>query len=688
MIRFALSLELPMRSVLAALSAAVVLVAASCSTPPEPTGPRIGEWGYDLTAMDSAVKPGDDFFRYANGTWLDTFEIPADKSRYVSFTELADQAEQDVRAIIEDLSSAEPEPGSIKQKVGDFYSSWMDEEAIEALGTAPLEPYLAEIDAVSSHADLMRQFGAANRVAPLGIGIEADPADTSRYVIFVGQAGLGLPNRDYYLREDERFAGYRDAYRQYIALLFELAGIADGEAKADAIMALETQLAEVHWTPAESRDIEKTYNPMTLVEAKELAPGFDWDTVLAEADLGSPETLVVEQTTAITASGALTHSVSLDTWKDYLKFHFINDSAVYLPKAFDDARFEMFSKTLTGTQEQRDRWKRGVQLLNRSMGEAVGQVYVERHFPPESRAQITELVDNLSAAMEERLQGLDWMDDETRAQALVKLGTFEPRVGYPSKWTDYSDLEIDAGDLLGNALRSREFDWKLETDRFAGLVDRELWFMSPQTVNAYYHPLMNQITFPAAILQAPFFDPAADPAINYGAIGGVIGHEIGHGFDDQGRKFDEKGLIRDWWSEGSSERFQGRADRLGAQYNEYEPVEGMTVNGELTMGENIGDLGGLQMGYAAYQRYIAAHGEPPVIDGLTGDQRFFLAWAQVWRGKMREDDARRRLVSDPHSPPKERVNGVVRNLDVWYEAFGVTEGDDLYLPPDERVRIW
>lgn len=666
-----------------------VLVLAGCgSAPPEVAAPRIGEWGFDLTSMDTTVEPGDDFFRYAGGAWLDRFEIPADKSRYVSFTELADQAELDVRSIIEDLSASESADGSIEQKVGEFYSSWMDEEAIEALGTAPLEPHLADIDSVTTHEDLMRQFGTANRAAPLGVQIEADPADTTRYVVFVGQSGLGLPNRDYYLRDDERFVGYREAYVAYIEKLFDLAGIADGAAKAQAVMDLETKLAEVHWTPAESRDIEKTYNPMTFDEAKDLAPDFGWDVIFMTADLGIPETVVVEQTTAVTASAALTKSVSLETWKDYLKFHFINDAASYLPRAFDEASFEMFGKTLSGTPEQRDRWKRGVQLLNGAMGEAVGQVYVERHFPPEAREQIEELVDNLSAAMEERLQGLEWMDEETRAQALVKLGTFEPRVGYPDKWIDYSDLEIAADDLLGNVLRSNEFDWKQETDRLGGPVDRDLWGMSPQTVNAYYHPLMNQITFPAAILQAPFFDPAADAAMNYGAIGGVIGHEIGHGFDDQGRKFDEKGLIRDWWSETSNELFQERSTRLGAQYDEFEPIEGVHVNGQLTMGENIGDLGGMQMAYAAYQRHIAEHGEPPVIDGLTGDQRFFLAWAQVWKGKMRDDAARRQLVTDPHSPARERVNGVVRNLDEWYEAFGVTEDDDLYLPPDERVRIW
>jgi endothelin-converting enzyme/putative endopeptidase len=638
--------------------------------------------------MDTSVKPGDDFFRYANGKWLDSFEIPADRSRYGAFDQLAEAAEQDVHAIIEELAAGSPAPGSVEQKVADFYKSWMDAEQIASLGTEPLQAPLAEIDAVASHDDLMKQFGASNRAAPLGLSMEADPADTTRYIMFVGQSGLGLPNRDYYLRDDERFVGYRKAYREYIAKLFELAGIDGGEAKADAIIALETQIAQAHWTPERSRNIEETYNPMRLAEVKKLAPGFAWDPLLAEAGLGAVENFVIEQTTAITESGSLTRSVPLNTWKDYLKFHFINDSAAYLPKPFDDASFEMFGKTLSGQPEQRERWKRGVQLLNRSMGEAVGEVYVERHFPPEARAQITELVSNLRAAMEERLETLEWMDDETRQAAQVKLGTFDPRVGYPNKWIDYSPLEIKSDDLLGNVLRSREFDWNEELKRLNGPVDRDLWGMNPQTVNAYYHPLMNQITFPAAILQAPFFDPAADPAINYGAIGGVIGHEIGHGFDDQGRKFDEKGLIRDWWTETSNERFTARSTMLGKQYDAFEPIEGLHVNGQLTMGENIGDLGGLQMAYAAYQRYVAENGEPPVIDGFTGDQRFFLSWAQVWRAKMREDAARRQIVTDPHSPPQERVNGVVRNLDAWYEAFDVTEGNKLYLPPDQRVRIW
>lgn len=664
------------------------LFLAGCSSAPEAPKTRIGTWGFDLTTMDTSIKPGDNFFRYANGKWLDTYEIPADKSRYGAFTELADQAETDVRAIIEELAAGNPTAGSVEQKVGDFYKSWMDEEKIAALGIEPLQAPLAEIDAVASHDDLMRQFGASNRAAPLGFSLEADPADTTRYIIFVGQSGLGLPNRDYYLRDDETFVGYRAAYRSYIAKLFELAGIAEGEAKADAIIALETKLAQVHWTPERSRDIEQIYNPMSLDDAKKLAPGFGWDLILNEAGLGGLSTVVVEQTTAITASGDLTKSIPLDTWKDYLKFHFISDAASYLTKDFDDASFEMFGKTLSGTQEQRERWKRGVQLLNGTMGEAVGQVYVDRHFPPEARQQTEELVDNLSAAMEERLHTLEWMDDATREQALVKLSTFDPRVGYPSKWTEYSPLEIKPDDLLGNVLRARDFAWQEDVRRLAEPVDRELWGMNPQTVNAYYNPLLNQITFPAAILQAPFFDPAADPAINYGAIGGVIGHEIGHGFDDQGRKFDEKGLIRDWWTETANTRFSERSARLGSQYDAFEPIEGMKISGQLTMGENIGDLGGLQMAYAAYQRYVAEHGEPAVIDGFTGDQRFFLAWAQVWRGKTRDDEARRRLVSDPHSPPQERVNGVVRNLDAWYEAFGVTEGDALYLPPDQRVRIW
>lgn len=672
-------------------SPATVTEAAASSSPVAPAGrAEIGAWGIDLEAGDGSVAAGDDFDRYANGAWNDAFDIPPDLSRYGIFVQLSLDAEEDVRAIVEELAAGSPAPGSLEQKVGDFYGSWMDVERLDELGVEALAPHLAAIDAVEDSDGLMRMFADLHMAAPFGIGIIPDPADTTRYIAFMGQSGLGLPDRDYYLEDDERFVQYRQGYRNYIETMLGLAGFEAVADKAEAIIAFETALAEVHWPQEDSRDIQKIYNPMSPAEVGELAPELDWALIFDTLSLGDIETFVVAETTAIDASAEIVAATPLETLKDYLALHFLRGHARYLASDFDAAHFEFYSRTLQGTEEQRERWKRGVQEIDAGLGEAVGQIYVERHFPPETKAQMDELVANLVAAMRERLTENDWMDDETRERALIKLGTFEPRIGYPTKWTDYSTLEIRPGALLENALALREFDWQQQIERLAGPVDRELWSIPPQTVNAFYNPLLNQITFPAAILQPPFFDPNADAAVNYGAIGAVIGHEIGHGFDDQGRRFDELGRIRDWWTPAADERFSERAAMLGEQYEAYEPLPGMNINGQLTMGENIGDLGGVQMAYAAYHRYLDAtsDGQAPVLDGLTGDQRFFLSWAQVWRSLTREDETRRRLVTDSHSPPRYRINGVVRNLDAWYEAFGVTEQHALYLPPEDRVRIW
>lgn len=655
----------------------------------------IGTWGIDLEAMHAEVDPGDDFNRYVNGAWLDSFEIPADLSRYGVFTKLRLEAEEDVKQIIqevaaEEVATEEAEPGSLAQKVGDFYASWMDTARLDGLGADPLRPHLQRIEAIGSREELMRHFAQVHGTAPFGVGIIPDPADPTRYSSFVSQSGLGMPNRDYYLDESERFTEYREAYRDYVVRVQELAGIEDAEAKANAIIDLETRLAEVHWTPERSRKIDEIYNPMSPEQVAGLAPEFDWELVFDERGLGEVETFIVAQPSAIEEAGTILEGTPLDLWKDYLAYHFIRSHAQYLSMDFDRANYEFFSRTLQGTEEQRQRWKRGVQQVNDNMGEAVGQLYVERHFPPEYKAQMEALVDNLVAAFEERLRRNEWMDDATRERALEKLATFEPRIGYTEKWTDYGSLEIEEGELLQNALRLDEFQWQEQVDRLGGPVDRRIWPYPPQTVNASYNPLLNQLTFPAGILQPPFFDPHADAAVNYGAIGAVIGHEMGHGFDDQGRKFDHAGRINDWWTPAADSAFTARADVLGAQYDRYSPIEGMTVSGELTMGENIGDLGGLQMAYAAYHRHLDAccKGEAEVLDGFTGDQRFFLSWAQVWRGLMREDALRQRLKTDPHSPPQYRVNGVVRNMAAWYDAFGVEEGNALYLPPEERVRIW
>jgi putative endopeptidase len=656
---------------------------------PAPGGAaELGAWGIDLEAADPSVAPGDDFHRFVNGHWLETFVMPPDKARYGVFDALRERSTEQVHEIVADLAAKDPAEGTLEQKVGEYFATWMNLEHLNALGADPLQPHLDKIAAIEDRENLMMAFANVHLVGPFGVGIIPDPADTTRYTIFATQDGLGMPDRDYYLLDDARFVQFRGAYRDYIVTLHELAGIEDAEAKADAIIKLETDLAQQHWSQAESRDIQKIYNPMTVAQIKELAPQFAWERMLDSLGLGGVEPIVVAQPSVMTAAGEMLESVPLETWKNYLAYHFIRTNAPFLSEAFDQANFEFYSRTLSGIEEQRERWKRGADLVNANLGEAVGKIYVERHFPPEAKAQMDELVANLRAALEERLGQNEWMDDETREQALAKLATFESRIGYPEKWTDYGPLEIEPGDMLGNSLRVTEFLWREQLDRLGGPVDRGIWPYPPQTVNASYNPLLNQITFPAGILQPPFFDPDADAAVNYGAIGGVIGHEIGHGFDDQGRRFDEQGRIRDWWTETADARFQERADRLVEQYNSYSPIEGMYINGRLTLGENIGDLGGLEMAYAAYQRHVAEHGEPPVLDGFTGDQRFFMAWAQVWRSMIRDDALRQRLVTDPHSPAEYRVNGVVRNIDAWYEAFEVESDAALYLPPEERVSIW
>lgn len=684
------------------LSTAVLALTAACqpAAPTDPAAtetqttatatasPEIGAWGFDLTGMDTSVTAGNDFYRYANGAWLDRTEIPSDRSNYGMFTELAIEAEEQVQEIILELAALDAANGTIEQKVGDLYGSWMDTSTIDQLGLTPIQPYLDGIAAAETHEDIGALFATIYHQSPYGVGIIPDPADTTRYTVFVGQGGLGLPDRDFYLEEDNQ--RYRDAYLAYIEQVFDLAGMNDGATKAQAIFDLEMRIAETHWTQADSRDIQKIYNPMPMDQLSALAPQLNFEAGMEQLGLDSVATYLVAQPSAIEAAGTIFAETPVDVWQDYMTFHFIRSNAGALPEAFDAANFAMYGTTLNGTEDQRPRDRRGVNLVGGQLGEAVGQVYVDRHFPPESKAAMEGLVNNLTTAFAGRLEALDWMDDATRVNALQKLSTFEPRIGYPDEWQDYSNLEIRADDLFGNMMRLNEFQWNEQVADLAGPVDRDAWPYPPQTVNASYNPLMNQITFPAGILQPPFFDPNADAAMNYGAIGAVIGHEIGHGFDDQGRRFDYDGSIRDWWSEETNERFEARADRLGAQYSSYSPVEGRFVNGEFTMGENIGDLGGLQMAYTAYQHHLdsCCDGEAPVIDGFTGEQRFFLAWAQVWRRLYREDNLINRLATDPHSPSQYRTNGVVRNLDVWYEAFGVTEDNDLYLPPEERVSIW
>ena len=672
------------RTVLQA-SAAFVLIATPAAFAEKPA---FGSWGVDLADRDTSVRPGDDFFSYVNGGWYKRTEIAPDRTFAGIDSVLNDQVDRDVRAIVEEMAKNPTQSGRKGQQVGDFYASWMDEAGIEARGTAPLAPYLTRIAAVKDRAGLVALFATPGYVSPVDVSIEADPADPKRYAVTASQSGLGMPNRDYYLLEGAKYDAFRKAYRDYVIQVQTLAGIPDAAARADRIIALETAIARAQWTPERSRDVKETYHPMSPAQLTALAPQFEWSDMLKVAGLAGTSTVIVAQTTAIQAAGAMLDTLPLATWKDYLAYHFIRTHASYLPHAFDQANFDFFSKTLRDVPVQRDRWKRGVQLVDNALGEAVGQIYVERHYPPASDAQMAELIGNLRAALNERIEHNGWMDDATRKEALAKLASFDPRIGHPPRYIDYSPLAVRRDDLLGNVVRSDQFEWDLLLSRLPKPVDRSLWDMTPQTNNAYYDPLQNQITFPAAILQPPYFDPRADPAANYGSIGATIGHEIGHGFDDQGRQFDASGKLRDWWTSESAKKFQQRADALVKQYDGYEPVPGVHIKGQLTLGENIGDLGGLEMAYSAYRRYVAAHGEPPVIDGLTGDQRFFIAYGYSWQTKQREGALRQQLLTNEHSPATFRVNGVVRNVDAWYKAFDVKPGDKLYLPPEQRVHIW
>ena len=674
-------------SFLLAASVVALLPFAAAATAISPKA-TLGTFGIDTSQMDRSIKPGDDFYRYVNGKWLATTTIPADKSRYGSFDVLRDKSETDLHVLLSELIESPPTDPTLK-KVVNLYLSWMDEAAIEKRGITPLQPDLDRIAAAKNKTDLMRLIGSPQMSAPFGFGIQPDPADTSRYKVFIGQAGLGM-GRDYYINEGAEYDTFRSAYQNYIATLLRLTGDTDSRNSAKAVFALEMSLAQVQWTPARQRDVQATYNPMSRGELMQLAPNVDWPVVFEASGLGDTQHVVVGETSAISDGAALLDSVPLDTWKQYLTFHRASDTANLLPKDFDDANFDFNSRTMRGVQEQRDRWKRGVTLVDNNLGEGLGKAYVEKHFPPEHKAQMEQLVNNLLAALKARIDALDWMDNATRVEALKKLATFDPRIGYPSTWRDYSRLAVEPGTLFENVQNADRFEWERRVSRLNQPVDRDEWHMTPPTVNAYYSPLMNQITFPAAILQPPFFDGKADPAVNYGGIGAVIGHEIGHGFDDQGRQFDENGRIRNWWTPATVKRFTAATKQLSEQYSAYCPIPGddkTCVNGALTLGENIGDLGGMQMAYTAYRLSLQGR-EAPVIEGFTGDQRFFMAWAQVWRGKSRDDALLNLLLTNPHAPQMVRGQNPQRNIDEWYEAFSVTKDDAMYLPPESRVRIW
>ena len=647
----------------------------------------IGAFGLDLTAMKPGVKPGEDFFDYANGKWLDTFAIPADRSSFGAFNLLEDLSEERVRAIIEQAAASHPAAGTPEQKIGDYYASFMDEGAIEANGLAPAAADLKRIAAAASKQEVATLFGSPGFASLFDIDLPPDLKNPDRYTVVISQSHLGLPDRDYYLKDEPKLQEIRQQYVAYIEQMLTLGGLAEAHAKAAAIMAFERQVAKAQWPIEKRRDVDATYNPRTKTQLIAYAPGFSWQSFLEASEIGSRADLVLSELSAIRDLAAIFKRTPLPTLQAYLQFHYLSDHAAYLPKRLDEARFAFYGRTLRGQPQQRERWKRAVSTVNDALGEQVGQVYVARYFPPESKAKVQDLVANLRASLSERIDALSWMTPETKSRAHEKLATFIPKVGYPDKWKDYSSLQVRRDDLLGNVRRASLWQWRFQVARLDKPVDRSEWQLTPQEINAYYNPLNNEIVFPAAILQPPFFDPNADDAVNYGGIGAVIGHEIGHGFDDQGRKFGPDGSLKDWWTPQDVKSFSERVARLIKEYSDFEALPGLKVNGANTIGENIGDLGGLNMAYHAYQ--LSLHGkEAPVIDGLTGNQRFFLSWAQVWRTKFRDGALREIVMSDVHSPPYFRVNGTMPNIDAWYAAFGVQPGDKLYVKPEDRVTIW
>ncbi len=675
--------------------AATVAAILACASPSlRAEGPRADEAtksGIDREFVAPTVRPQDDLFRHVSGKWLDTAAIPPDRAMDGAFHRLRDRSEADLKAIIE-ATAAKGTGSAEAQKVGDMFRSFMDEGKVDELG---LKPIAGDLDMVKNLADkpsflkAMASLGRTGVEGPFGIGVNTDDKKSDQYIVGLGQGGLGLPDESYYRLD--KFKPIREAYVKHLARMFELAGWADPKGSADRVMALETRLAKDHWDRVKTRDATLTYNKVDATALAALTPGLDWKSIWQAAGVpldGVKEVLVAEPS-YFTGLAKTVQEVPLGDWKDWLAWNILRAHAPALSKPFVDENFAFYGKTLSGAQELKPRWKRGVAAVEGSLGEAVGKLFVEEHFPPAAKARMNTLVANLTEAYRRNILALDWMSPETKAKALEKLAKFNPKIGYTDHWRDYSSLEIRRDDLVGNLKRAAEFEVDRNLNKLGKPVDKLEWFMTPQTVNAYYNPGMNEIVFPAAILRPPFFDMDADDAVNYGGIGAVIGHEIGHGFDDQGAKYNGDGNMIDWWTDADRKQFEARSAKLIKQYDAFEPAQlpGQHVNGALTIGENIGDLGGLTIAYQAYK--IALGDKPaPVLDGLTGAQRFFTGWAQVWRGKARDAELTRRLATDPHSPAEFRCNGVIRNIPEFYDAFGVKEGDKLFLAPGERVKIW
>lgn len=666
---------------------------AAAADAPSKVLPYNPGWGFATAGMDKKIKPGNDFFKYANGTYLDHLTIPPDKSTFGPFTILADVARERVQGILTSASkNVVSEPKTIEEKLGAYYATFLDEDAVEKLGAKPLQPDMDAVKAVKDAKALATIFGQAAsgfQFIPFGIGIDADAKDPTQYALMLDQGSLGLPDRDYYLQD--KFAAKLKAYKAYIGQMLGMIGWPDAGAEADKIVALETALAKVQWSRADQRDPVKTYNPMTISDLAKKAPGVDWQTMFVTmgvpADKAAGYRIIVSEPSAIEGMAKILGAADYATVRAWLAFHLADNAAPDLSKKFVDASFEFNAHELNGQPQISERWKRAVRATSGAMGFAIGKIYVAQYFPPSAKARITGLTHEVKAAFAERLKHVSWMSPATREAAARKLNNFEIQVGYPNKWRDYGPLVVKPGDLYGNAQRAIAFNWQHQLSHLGQKVDRDEWFMTPQTVNAYNDPTQVEVVFPAAILQPPFFDPTGDMAVNYGSIGAVIGHEMTHSFDDQGRQFDEHGRLHQWWTDEDVKRFQALADRYGKQFDAFEVLPGTHLNGKLTMGENIADLGGLTLALDAY--HASLHGKPaPVVHGFTGDQRVFFGWAQVWRQKTRDDAARNRAVTDPHSAPAARVNIPTHNIDAWYKAFNVKPGQTYYLPPDQRVKIW
>lgn len=686
-----------MKTLIASAVCTSILLMSGCNQTPESSQTQVVAQaalvsGITQANMDITVRPQDNFYRYVNGGWLKNSEIPGDKTAIGSFYDLRDDADNNVKAIIEELATKQNlVMGSNEQKVADLFNSFTDIETRNIAGITPISSILDAINLLKNKQDIARFLGkyqAIGIASPLQFYIGVDSKNSSQYATHVWQGGLGLPDKDYYFNETERFVKLRQGYVEHIEKMFNLAGFSKGKAAAKTIIEIETKLAEHHWTRVQTRDSEKQYNKFKVSELESAVTNkFDWATYLEALGANDQKDLIVNQPDYVAGFGIVFAETSLDDWQTYLTFHTLNQFSSYLTSELDNENFDFFSTQLSGRKEQRPMWKRGVSTVNANLGEVIGKVYVAKHFTPQAKSRMSQLVENLRDSYGNSIDDLKWMSEGTKKAAHVKLAAFTPKIGYPDKWEDYSALTIKSNDIVGNIIRSGNISHKKELEKLGGPIRNWEWGMTPQTVNAYYNPTVNEIVFPAAILQPPFFNMAADDAVNYGGIGAVIGHEMGHGFDDQGSKYDEKGNLRNWWTEKDLAAFKKRADNLVAQYSDYAVFDDLHVNGELTLGENIGDLSGVTIAYKAYKTSLKGN-KAPIIDGLTGDQRFFMGYAQVWRSKIVEKSMRNRVATDSHSPGEFRALGSLSNMPEFYKAFDVKEGDKMYIAPEKRVKIW